>query len=165
MTAKSNPGRSAPSRRTAPPRHPQFVLDRHLFYLFGQALGRRDKSLAKALAPFDTTVPRWRILGALHSNRGCSLTRLAELTAVDRTTAMRTVESMRRDGLVVRDSDPQDKRSSVVALSSKGDKLFERIYPVVFEHNRRAVKGLKTGEVEHFRRTLRQIIANLSSTD
>ncbi|MSQ69905.1 MAG: MarR family transcriptional regulator [Betaproteobacteria bacterium] len=161
MTAKNNPARAARPRQSAPPQSPRFVLDRHLFYLFGQALGRRDKSLAKALAPFDMTVPRWRILGSLHSNPGCSLTRLAELTAVDRTTAMRTVEGMRRDGLVVRDSDPLDKRSSVVSLNVKGNKLFERVYPVVFEHNQRAVRGLDRSEVEQFRRTLRHIIDNL----
>ena len=140
-----------------------FILDRHLFYLFGQALGRRDRSLARTLAPFGLTVSRWRVLAALHARPGASLTRLAEITAVDRTTAMRTVEHMRRDGLVDRTADPADRRTSLLSLTRKGEALFSRVFVIVAEQNRRAVTGLSEQELEIFVAQLQRIIANIPS--
>ena len=162
MTSTNKPGRGRSRARSSLMARQPFVLDSHLFYLFGQALGRRDKALGKALAPFGITVPRWRLLGTLRAQSGCSLTRLAELTQVNRTTAMRTVERMRREGLVGRASDQADKRSSVISLTTKGRKLFARIYPIILEHNRRAVEALSAAEVDAFRSTLRLIIDNVS---
>lgn len=159
--------RSPDSQRTPPSAigplrgMPAFILEKHLFYLFGQALGRRDRSLARALAPFGLTVSRWRVLAALHARPGSSLTKLAEITAVDRTTAMRTVEHMRRDGIVDRAADPADRRSSLLALTRKGEALFAKIFTIVAYHNRRAITGLSEQELEIFVAQLQRIIANL----
>src|SRR4029077_202058 len=49
------------------------VLEQHLFYLFGQALGRRDRMLRRALKPLRIEVDQWRILAALRAREGCSV--------------------------------------------------------------------------------------------
>lgn len=140
---------------------PVFDLDRHLFYLFGQALGRRDRVLSKALAAHRSSVPKWRVLASLYCRDGCSLTQLAELTAVDRTTAMRTADSLLHEHMVRREQDPTDRRAARIYLTAEGRRFFARIFPLIAEQNQIAVMGLSEAELDTFRATLRQIIENL----
>ena len=74
---------------------------------------------------------------------------------------MRTVEHMRRDGIVDRAADPADRRSSLLALTRKGETLFAKIFAIVADHNRRAITGLSEQELEIFVAQLQRIIANL----
>jgi hypothetical protein len=45
---------------------PGFDLESHVFYLFTQILGRRNRQLTERLSRFDITMPKWRILAVLH---------------------------------------------------------------------------------------------------
>src|SRR5438105_1006854 len=94
-----------------------FPLDRHVFFLFGQLLGYRNRALNRALRDFDLDYQRWRVLAVLNDNPGCSMQTLAELTAVDRTTVTYTVKLMVRAGLVKRAPRETDRRSVALSLT------------------------------------------------
>jgi DNA-binding MarR family transcriptional regulator len=140
------------------------VLEQHLFYLFGQALGRRDRMLRQALKSLRMEVGEWRILAALHAREGCSVTALAETTAIDRTTLTRALARMPTRQLVERRRDEFDRRATRLRLSVKGKQLYERALPIVLKQNELAVAGMNAAEVARFRAQLWRIIHNLDAT-
>jgi DNA-binding MarR family transcriptional regulator len=140
---------------------PQFVLDRHVFFLLGQVMSRRMKDVERGLESMGLRGPQWRVLGTLHARPGISLTVLGELTTVDRTAAMRTVEALRAQGAVERIVDPDNRRSALLFLTESGERLFARAHAVVKELEQRALKGIDEGEIEVLIAQLHRMIANL----
>jgi len=55
------------------------------------------------------------------------VTDLAEMLGVDTPTVTRKVQQLERDGMVVRQSDPDDRRSSRIRLTPAGRRTIERV--------------------------------------
>ncbi|OGO05521.1 MAG: hypothetical protein A2Y60_03850 [Chloroflexi bacterium RBG_13_54_9] len=71
----------------------------------------------------DLTMPQVRILLLLHREGPTHMTVLASKSGVAMSTATSTVDHLVEKGLLVRDSDPQDRRLVVCRLSSRGQEL------------------------------------------
>ena len=82
--------------------HPEFDLDGHLFFWLTQVIGARDRRLNAELKDFGLRVPEWRALAALYSRRHCTMSVLADLASIDRTTLTRTVDRMQDAGWLAR---------------------------------------------------------------
>jgi MarR family multiple antibiotic resistance transcriptional regulator len=141
-----------------------FELDQHLFFWFTQVLDRRDRHLAAALKPYSLRVPEWRALASLHSRHALSMSELADLTSIERTTLSRTVDRMVRKGWVVRLSDTSDMRVTRLAPTATGEKLFTRIWPAVQRLNEAAVAGLPAPVTELLKWALQQMRRSLDES-
>jgi len=139
---------------------PAFVLEQHLFFWITQVLDRRDRQLAAALKADGLRAPEWRILATLHSQHRLSMSELADLTSIDRTTLSRLVERMVRAGWVMRLSDTSDARITRLALTASGERLFARIWPAVWRVNERAVARLPEPAVDLMRWALQEMCRN-----
>ena len=144
--------------RAAPTR---FDLERHTFFWLTQAIGSRDRRLAQELREFGLRVPEWRVLASLCARRRCSMSELADLATIDRTTLTRTVDRMEKAGSVTRLNDATDLRVTRLAPTAGGQRLFERIWPTVERLNQVAVEGLPSGAVDMLRWTLERMKTNL----
>ena len=89
------------------------------------------------------------------------MSELADLATIDRTTLTRIVDRMEKAGWVTRLNDANDLRVTRLAPTASGERLFERIWPIVDRLNRVAVDGLPAGAVEMLRWTLERMKANL----
>jgi DNA-binding MarR family transcriptional regulator len=138
-----------------------FRLEQHPFFWLTQAIGSRDRRLGQELKAFGLRVPEWRALAALCARRRCSMSELADLATVDRTTLTRTVDRMEKAGWATRLSDTKDLRVTRLAPTAAGERLFERLWPTVERLNRAAVEGLPAGAVDMLRWTLERMKANL----
>jgi DNA-binding MarR family transcriptional regulator len=138
-----------------------FRIDTHIFFWFGQIFGHRNRALNRELRSSGLDFQRWRVLAALNENPGCSMQRLADITAVDRTTLTHTVRLMVKDGLVQRQLREDDRRSIVLTLSASGRATLKRILPVVLRQNARAVSGFTAKEVKLLLSQLRRMVDNL----
>ena len=148
--------------RWAPaPSRPSFELESHVFYLFTQIFGRRNRHLAEKLRPLRLTVPQWRVLAVLRERAGCTMNELADFTTIDRTTLTRALDRMVRDGLIERRSDALDRRSTRLMLTAAGAAAFRRVLPRVVEQNERAMQGFDEGERAALRALLHRMIRNL----
>ena len=114
---------------------PRFELDQHVFFWLTQVIERRDRQLTIELKPYGLRVPEWRVLASLYSRHRASMSVIADLAAIDRTTLSRTIDRMVGAGLVARSSDAADMRVTRLALTIAGERLFERIWPVVSQLN------------------------------
>ena len=140
---------------------PEFELEQHLFFWLTQVTAARDLQLAPALKAFGLRVPEWRALAALFARRRCTMSELADLAAIDRTTLTRTVDRMQQAGWLTRFADGDDMRVTRLALTAPGEKLFGRILPIVERLNQAAIAGLAPAAVDRLRGTLAHMKTNL----
>ena len=147
------------------PEMPAFVLDRHLFYWLTQLLERRNLQLSAALKPANLRVPEWRALASLRARHHLSMSEMADITNIERTTLSRTIDRMVRAGWINRLTDTSDARVTRLALTVAGERLFERIWPAVHAVNSAALAGVPEPAVEMTRWALQQMCRNFDSLD
>jgi DNA-binding MarR family transcriptional regulator len=138
-----------------------FELDRHVFFWLTQVIGARDRELAQGLKDFGLRVPEWRALAALYARRHSTMSELADLATIDRTTLTRTVDRMQDAGWLERLADEQDMRVTRLALTATGRKMFDRIWPEVQRLNELALDGLSGAEINSLKKILERMRANL----
>lgn len=139
----------------------KFELDRHPFFWLTQAIGARDRELAQGLRDYGLRVPEWRALAALYARQRCTMSELADLATIDRTTLTRTIDRMEQAGWLARRADAADMRVTRLELSAAGRRMFERIWPEVERLNNLALAGLSAAEMESLRKILGRMRANL----
>lgn len=77
---------------------------------------------------FDTTLPRFDVLAALHRERdGLSMGRLSRALLVSNGNVTSIVRQLQAQGLVVSRPDPQDGRSAIVSLTHEGETQFKAL--------------------------------------
>lgn len=140
-----------------------FPLEGHVFYLFSQILGRRNRALNTDLRRFGLDYSRWRVLAVLNANPGCSMHLLSEQTSVDRTTLVPTVRTMEREGLLLRQERETDRRSVSLTLTVQGRAMLAQILPVVLAQTDRALAGMTAADKAKLHQLLIRIVANLKA--
>jgi DNA-binding MarR family transcriptional regulator len=140
-----------------------FDLDSHVFYWLTQVIAARDRELIQGLREFGLRVPEWRALAALYARRNCTMSDLADLASIDRTTLTRTVDRMEESGWLARQSDSEDMRVTRLALTAAGRRLFEKIWPTVSRLNELALAGIPKPDIVLLHKTLERMRANLEA--
>ncbi len=140
-----------------------FQKERHVFYWFGQILGLRNRVLNQELRPYELDYQRMKVLAALKECPGCSMQRLAEITAVDRTSLTHTVQLLVARGLVDRQASPSDRRVVVLNVTAVGRHMFERIAPIISQLDERTMVGFSAEETRGLLAQLRQMTDNLKN--
>ena len=138
-----------------------FRLENHVFFWLTQVIGERDRELAQGLRDYGLRVPEWRLLAALYARPSSTMSDLAELATIDRTTLTRTVDRMEEAGWLARSADAADMRVTRLALNAAGRRMFERIWPDVERLNALALEGLSKAEIRDLHRILEKMRANL----
>jgi DNA-binding MarR family transcriptional regulator len=92
----------------------------YLFHLMVAVSRYRDDDLERSLRPVDLNLSHYRAMGVLAHLAPCSMTELAEISLVDRTTLTRTVDHLVRRGLADRCHAKADRRQIVLCLTEDG---------------------------------------------
>ena len=142
----------------------KFALDRHPFFWLTQVVGARDRELGQGLRDYGLRVPEWRALAALYARERCTMSELADLATIDRTTLTRTIDRMEEAGWLSRLADEADMRVTRLALSGAGRRMFERVWPEVERLNELALSGLSSAQIESLRKILGKMQENLEAT-
>jgi DNA-binding MarR family transcriptional regulator len=140
-----------------------FDLDSHVFYWLTQVIGARDRELTQGLRDLGLRVPEWRALAALYARQGCTMSDLADLATIDRTTLTRTVDRMQDAGWLARKADSDDMRVTRLELTASGRRLFERVWPTVQRLNELALAGVPKSDIELLHKTLERMRSNLEA--
>ena len=101
------------------------------------------------------------VLVALKNGARLSQKDLTRLAGVEQPSMAQLLARMERDGLIERQPDPTDRRSSLVSLS---DKALEQIGPaktILAQGNREAIAGLSDSEVETLVTLLLRVLSNV----
>jgi DNA-binding MarR family transcriptional regulator len=77
---------------------------------------------------FDTTLPRFDLMAQLERHpEGLKMTELSRRLMVTGGNVTGITDQLEKEGLVVRDADPNDRRSISVRLTAEGRTLFDRM--------------------------------------
>lgn len=138
---------------------PSLVLDDFIPYrvvALGHAISR---SLGRAYESEDLAIPEWRVL-AVVSQADCVAARdVVRRTPMDKMAVSRAVASLEKRGLVVRKTDPRDRRVYSLSLSAQGRALFRRVARLASAYEKRLLSGLSDDE----QRALRALISRLEA--
>lgn len=104
----------------------------------------------------------WVYLLILSTNGEQTPGALAEFTTRDRTTITRVIDGMSKKGLVIRQTDPNDRRRSLVRLTARGTAMDHSLAPLSAALSERAARGIAAADIETTIRTLRSMIRNLN---
>lgn len=102
-------------------------------------------------------------LSALRDKTSLSQKELAQLIHVEQPTMAQTLARMERDGLVQRQPDPDDKRSSLITLTQEAEAKIPQIMATLHQGNDEALAGFSDEEKELLLNLLRRVVSNLEA--
>lgn len=119
------------------------------------------RSLACVLEEqFDISLPEWKVLAIVAKNPNLSAVSVAGLAQIDTVAVSRAVTKLLDRNLILRELDTQDRRCSMLKLSSEGVELHNRITPFAAGLQTDLLKDLSDDE----KRVLKKAIKSLQVT-
>jgi DNA-binding MarR family transcriptional regulator len=126
-----------------------------------RSLLRRGDGRLRPLGFAMSYLPVMRALAL--AGRPLSQTELAEAVGVEQPTMAETIARLVRDGMVQRDPNPDDKRSTVISLTRLSRARFPKARAVLIEGEREAMAGLSDDEKALLRDLLKRVLKNLET--
>ena len=127
----------------------QLQLEEFLPYRLSVLSNRISSEIAELYqSRFEISVTEWRVMAVLGRYPGVSAMEVAERTAMDKVAVSRAVNAMSERGLLEREVHSEDRRRSVLSLSSAGFALYDQIVPLVLDYERKLLSSLSRSEVK-----------------
>lgn len=101
------------------------------------------------------------VVVALKENTRLTQKELAKRSGVEQPTMAALLTRMERDGIIVREANPTDKRSSWISLSTKAKARLPQAMQQLAEVVGLAMSGLSQAECTTLMATLRRVVTNL----
>ena len=105
------------------------------------------------------------VLTALKNGEQLSQTALARWAKVEQPTMAQLLARMERDGLIRREPDPDDRRSSLVSLTSQARANLPAGQAILMQGNKDATRGLSADEIKTLVALLSRVLANVEATE
>ncbi len=118
----------------------------------------------KRLEPLGMSAGQLPILTALMDVTALSQKALVERAALEQPTMAATLNRMERDGIIVRQPDAHDRRSSLFSLTAEARGKIDAVREIVESMNADAVPELSGEQVDQIRKSLAAMIEALSRT-
>jgi MarR family transcriptional regulator for hemolysin len=144
---------SAGDEDWAPMQHPGHYLSR-----ISRGLTRIGDSRLRPLGLATAQLP---VLSMLRNGERLSQAELAKMAKVEQPTMAQLLQRMERDGLICREPDPRDRRSSLVMLTDAAREKLPAGRQVLREGNTEMTRGLSADEVATFVGLLRRVLDNV----
>jgi len=116
----------------------------------------RDLGFATAQLP---------VLTALKEGARLSQTELARWAKVEQPTMAQLLSRMERDGLIRREPDPADRRSSLISLTEETLAKLPAGRAILEQGNKDATRGMSADEVKTMIALLRRVLVNVEAMD
>lgn len=106
------------------------------------------------------TRPQWLAIVRLQRRPGASQSELADMMEIEKAPAGRIVDRMEEKGFVERRADPGDRRIKRIYLTTRGEQIYEAIYPLSVQTVRDALSELSARD----RDVLAELLTRVKST-
>lgn len=133
-------------------------LDRFVPYRLSVLTNIVSMSIADAYErEFALSIPQWRVLAVLARYPNLSAIEVAERTAMDKVAVSRAVQGLLASRRLVRAYDKDDRRRSILRLSSAGQAVYMRVAPLALTYEKKLLDALSPSD----RRSLDRLIGRL----
>lgn len=134
-------------------------------YLLNRVGVRMGELFSRRIAPYDVTLPMYRVMAALWENGDQRLSDLSTVTTTEISTLSRLVGDMKRRGLVSRSRLEDNGRTVAINLTAKGKLLLEELMPIAVHFEEVAVSNYSEAEVSRLKIVFREIYQSLGSIE
>ncbi len=134
----------------------------HYFSRIARGLSRIGDARLRDLGFATAQLP---VLTALKDGERLSQMELARWAKVEQPTMAQMLARMERDGLVKREPDPRDRRSSLISLTDQALARLSAGRAVLRQGNADITKDLSSEEVETLVSLLKRILANIQALE
>jgi MarR family transcriptional regulator for hemolysin len=115
------------------------------------------------LKPHGITHAYTFFLMALYQQDGLTQSKMHKHIGIEQPTAVRTLDRMERDGLILREQSPTDRRALFIKLTDKGKRYREKILDCAKELNDFALRGFTDNDRALFNQLINRLNSNLDS--
>ena len=123
---------------------------------FERITGESTRQCGLTHAQFD-------IIATLGNTAGMTYKQLGERTLITKGTLTGVIERLEQKGLVARQRSGDDKRSFFVSLTSSGEQLFDRVFPIVVSHGKQLFASCSDADFDAIDQALcklKQLVTN-----
>lgn len=135
-----------------------FLAPARLFNRAQRLFGRITEGRLRALGLGIGQVP---VLAALEHGGSLSQRDLAKIAEIEQPSMAQVLSRMQRDGLIRREPDPQDARSSLISLTDAALAQLPAAREVLRRGSREALLDFDAADVEQLARLMQRVIGNL----
>ena len=126
---------------------------------------RIGEMFGQRLAPYDVSLPMYRVLAALTEQPLQRLSDLSEMTSIELSTLSRLVGNLSRKGLVSRTRLPDNARTVSIGLTSQGCALAKELIPLATHFEEVAIHSFGMEEVSKLKRALATVYDHLNELE
>jgi DNA-binding MarR family transcriptional regulator len=105
------------------------------------------------------------VLTALKDGTQMSQTELAAWAKVEQPTMAQLLARMERDGIIQREQDPNDRRSSLISLTKTARAKLPAGRAILLQGNRDATRGLSAQDIRILIELLSRVLANIEAME
>lgn len=122
-------------------------LEHFLPYRLSVLSNRISRAIAAGYRErFGLSVTEWRVMAVLGRAAGLSASEVAQRTAMDKVAVSRAVATLLERDLLERRMADDDRRRSVLALSSRGRSVYGEVAPMALAFEARLLDGVSQAE-------------------
>ena len=126
---------------------PQLVLERFLPYRLSILSNTVSNTIARQYRElFGLSIPEWRVMAVLGRFGPLTASEACDRTAMDKVTVSRAVARLIAQKLVRRDTDPHDRRRSILKLTLRGARTHQQIVPIARDRESELAAALTQNE-------------------
>lgn len=119
-----------------------------------------EADLEERLAAYEITRASWAVLSAILHHGKTTPAALASFIGIDRAAVTRHLDRIEKQGLVVRDRSPADRRSINLKLTVKGKRLVPKIAADSKATNAKFTAGLTRSETDTIQAMMKKMLSN-----
>lgn len=120
-----------------------------------------ERAINEELLPHGITYRQWQVLGWLALEGPLSQSDLAQRMRIEPATLVGVLDRMERDGLLVRESCPGDRRKRMIRPLPKAEPVWKTIIASADRVRAKATRGLSSQQVETLNTLLKAVQSNL----
>ncbi len=123
------------------------ILQKFLPYRLSVLSNRISQAIADRYEEkFSLTLPEWRMIAVLGEESDLSAAEVSQRTAMDKVAVSRAVKNLLSSGRLARHFSNDDRRRSVLSLSDKGRKVYQKVLPLALSYEATLLSGLSAKE-------------------
>lgn len=134
--------------------------DSEITWLLHRAAQRMRSATGEQAEKHGIHLRDYIVLSALHKTTNLTQAELGKALGLDKTTLMSQLDRLERMGLVVRRSDPRDRRARIPAITEAGNALRAKVASACDSVEAAVLNSFRRDDVQVFRRMLAGIIGD-----
>lgn len=129
-------------------------------YMAGQAM---EKAMTEELQTLGITYRQWQVLAWIAHDGALSQADLACRLKVEAPTIVGILDRMERDGWIVREPDPNDRRRKIIRATPRVQPYWERMVACARTVRARMIAGMNDDEIARVRLLIERMLDNLGA--